>query len=129
MTLTLAPLLFGLLMMVVFQSIFTWSKPVMKLFETGFGWLGDWVGAHMAEGALKSLICDGVIAGVGGVIGRRPHLPHQREHIRRELHIEDVRFVDLAGCGMGCRFVEDGGKTVEVLREHRNGYCVHRNWH
>ena len=61
-------LLFALLMMIVFQSIFSWSKPVMKLFETGFGWLGDWVGAHMAEGALRSLLCDGVIAGVGGVM-------------------------------------------------------------
>jgi ferrous iron transport protein B len=61
-------LLFALMMMVVFQSIFTWSKPVMKLFQSGCDWLGGWVGAHMAAGALKSLLCDGVIAGVGGVM-------------------------------------------------------------
>jgi ferrous iron transport protein B len=33
-----------------------------------FGGLNGWVGAHLAEGTLRSLVCDGVIAGVGGVL-------------------------------------------------------------
>ena len=66
--------LFAVLMLIVFQSIFTWSKPVMELISSAFDWLGNWVGGHMAEGALKSLIVDGVIAGVGGVMSFLPQI-------------------------------------------------------
>ncbi len=67
-------LLFALLMLIVFQSIFTWSKPVMELISSGFDKLGEFVGNHMAEGALKSLLVDGAIAGVGGVMTFLPQI-------------------------------------------------------
>ena len=51
-----------------FQGIFTWSAPLMDIIDGFFGEAGGFVGAHMAEGPLQSMIVDGVIAGVGGVL-------------------------------------------------------------
>jgi ferrous iron transport protein B len=67
-------LIFAALMMVVFQSIFRWASPLMDLISKGFDSLSNYIGAHMAEGALKSLICDGVIHGVGGVLVFMPQI-------------------------------------------------------
>ncbi|MBX7255112.1 MAG: ferrous iron transport protein B [Candidatus Hydrogenedentes bacterium] len=61
-------LLFALLMATVFQAIFAWASPIMDLVDATFGGLGDWVGGHMSDGVLKSLIVDGIIAGVGSVV-------------------------------------------------------------
>jgi ferrous iron transport protein B len=61
-------LVFIVLMTLVFQSIFSWAGPLMNLIDTGFGMLGSWVGNHMPQGLLASLIVNGVIAGVGGVV-------------------------------------------------------------
>ena len=40
----------------------------MDAIDGSFGALGEWVGGMMSDGALKSLVVDGVIAGVGGVL-------------------------------------------------------------
>jgi ferrous iron transport protein B len=61
-------LIFAGIMGVVFQSIFAWAGPLMDLIDESFGQLGDWVALQMPEGALQSLVVDGVIAGVGGVV-------------------------------------------------------------
>ena len=66
---------------------------------------------------------------IGGVIGRGPDLPHQREHVGREPHAQKVRLVDLAGRGMGRRLVEHAGQAAEMLDEHRNRNGVHGNGH
>jgi ferrous iron transport protein B len=68
------PLLFLVLMALVFQSIFTWAEPVMDLVEGGFAWLGAAVGALLPEGDLRSLLVDGVIAGVGSVLVFLPQI-------------------------------------------------------
>lgn len=61
-------LIFASIMGVVFQSIFSWAGPLMDLIDESFGSLGAWVSTQMPEGALQSLVVDGVIAGVGGVV-------------------------------------------------------------
>lgn len=61
-------LVFIVVMGLIFQSIYSWSGPLMDAIDGGFGSLGDWVGGMMSDGALKSLVVDGVIAGVGGVL-------------------------------------------------------------
>jgi ferrous iron transport protein B len=66
--------IFAALMLVVFQSIFRWSAPLMDWINALFGYLGDKVASHMADGVLKSLLCDGVIAGVGGVLVFLPQI-------------------------------------------------------
>lgn len=61
-------LIFAAVMVVVFQAIFVWAEAPMQWIEDGTGWLRDLVGARLAPGALRSLLRDGVIAGVGGVV-------------------------------------------------------------
>jgi len=67
-------LVFALLMMLVFQTIFFWSEPLMGGIESIFSALGEFLGERMVDGALKSLICKGVIAGVGGVLVFLPQI-------------------------------------------------------
>jgi len=70
---------FGLVILVailllVFQTIFSWANLPMDLLEQGFGVLGDFVRANMGEGILTDLIVDGAIAGVGGVVVFLPQI-------------------------------------------------------
>ncbi|KAF1704989.1 ferrous iron transporter B [Pseudoxanthomonas kaohsiungensis] len=71
--------LFGLLtlavvMFLIFQAVYAWATPVMDLIEAGTVALGEWVGARMGEGPLASLMVDGIIAGLGGVIVFLPQI-------------------------------------------------------
>jgi ferrous iron transport protein B len=70
---------FGLLTLVVvmfliFQAVFAWATPMMDGIEAGFGWLGEVVGANLPPGPLTSLLTDGIIAGVGGVVVFLPQI-------------------------------------------------------
>lgn len=60
--------LFAALMATVFQAIYTWAAPLMDLIDGAFSSLGGLVYAIMPEGTLRSLVVDGIIAGVGGVL-------------------------------------------------------------
>lgn len=64
----MGPILLALIMMVVFQSIFSWSEPIMNLIDSFFGTLASHVKTMMAPGPLQSLLTDGVIGGVGSVL-------------------------------------------------------------
>jgi len=57
-----------LVMAIVFQAVFAWATPIMDLIDSGAAVLGSAVAAKLGDGALASLISDGVIAGVGSVI-------------------------------------------------------------
>jgi ferrous iron transport protein B len=67
-------LIFVALMALIFQAVFTWAVPGMDLIDAGVGRLASAVEGAMAEGALRSLVVDGVIAGVGGVIVFLPQI-------------------------------------------------------
>ena len=71
--------LFGLLtlavvMFLIFQAVYAWATPVMDLIDAGTVALGQWVGARMGDGPLASLMVDGIIAGLGGVIVFLPQI-------------------------------------------------------
>lgn len=69
--------LFLAVMYLVFQLTFTASEAPMHWIESFFGWLGGQVGAWWPEGTdspLKSLLVDGLIAGVGGVLVFMPNI-------------------------------------------------------
>lgn len=68
------PLIFLLLMAVVFQSVFTWAAPLMDGIEVLIGAMGGAVGDRMADGDLKSLVVDGVFGGVGSVLVFLPQI-------------------------------------------------------
>ncbi|WP_447939336.1 ferrous iron transport protein B [Pseudoxanthomonas mexicana] len=70
---------FGLLalavvMFLIFQAVYAWATPLMDLIEAGTGALGEWAGAFLPEGPLNSLLVDGIIAGLGGVIVFLPQI-------------------------------------------------------
>lgn len=67
-------LLFLLVMAAVFQAVFSWATPLMNLIAGATAAMGEGVRALLPEGALASLIVDGVIAGVGGVIVFLPQI-------------------------------------------------------
>lgn len=67
-------LIFALLMLIVFQSIFSGAKPIMEGIEQAVGWLCDVTGGLLPEGALQSLVVDGVLAGVGSVLTFLPQI-------------------------------------------------------
>ena len=55
---------FCVLMFIVFQAIYTGAEPLMGWIEEGQGWIGDHVSAWIPPGPLRSLVVDGMIAGV-----------------------------------------------------------------
>lgn len=59
---------FALVMATVFQSIFLWAQGPMEAIEGAMGWISELVASVLPEGMLRSLIVDGVIAGVGNVL-------------------------------------------------------------
>ncbi len=65
---------FIVLMFLIFQSVYAWATPVMDLIDAGTSALGAWVGSVLPEGPLTSLLTDGIIAGVGGVIVFLPQI-------------------------------------------------------
>lgn len=71
--------LFGLpififMMWGLFQLTFTLGEVPMGWIEDGFKWIGDVFGENIQNEALKSLIVDGMIAGVGGVLMFLPNI-------------------------------------------------------
>lgn len=58
----------------IFQAVFAWAEPFMAGIEGIIGGLGEIVGNQMSDGLLKSLLVDGIIAGVGGVLVFLPQI-------------------------------------------------------
>ncbi len=61
-------ILFVLVMATVFQAVFSWATPLMDLIDSIAANLSNTLITTMPEGALASLLVDGVIAGVGSVV-------------------------------------------------------------
>ncbi len=66
--------LFAALMFVVFQAIFTWAAPLMDLINAGKDALADGIRGALPAGALTSLLADGLVEGVGGVLVFLPQI-------------------------------------------------------
>ncbi len=69
--------IFAAVMYAIFWITFSVGEIPMGWIEAGFGWLGGAIGGLWAAGAespLQSLLVDGVIAGVGGVVVFLPNI-------------------------------------------------------
>ena len=64
----LAPFIFLGIMLIMFHLTFTIGAPFQEMIDTAFVALGEWVASLLGEGMFTSLICDGIIGGVGGVL-------------------------------------------------------------
>jgi ferrous iron transport protein B len=66
--------LLAVLLFLIFQAVFSWANLPMDAIKDTVAASGEWLNAHMADGPLRSLLVDGVIAGVGGVIVFLPQI-------------------------------------------------------
>jgi len=66
--------IFLFFMWLMFQATFTLGSYPMDWIDAGVGFLGDLISNLMPDGALKDLLVDGIIAGVGGVIVFLPNI-------------------------------------------------------
>jgi ferrous iron transport protein B len=66
--------LLAAMLFLIFQAVFSWANVPMDAIKAGMASLGGWTTAHMAEGPLRSLLVDGVIAGAGSVIVFLPQI-------------------------------------------------------
>ncbi|MCD8310589.1 MAG: ferrous iron transport protein B, partial [Prevotellaceae bacterium] len=66
--------LFFIFLFIMFWVTFTLGQYPMDWIDAGVGALGDFIEANMPEGILKAMIVDGIIAGVGAVIGFLPQI-------------------------------------------------------
>lgn len=66
--------IFILLLYIIFQATFTLGQYPMDWIDAGVAWLGEKLGGLMADGWLKNLLVDGVIAGVGSVLVFLPNI-------------------------------------------------------
>ena len=58
----------AVVMFLIFQAVYAWATPLMDLIDAGTGVVGEWAAGILPEGPLASLVTDGIIAGLGGVI-------------------------------------------------------------
>jgi ferrous iron transport protein B len=68
------PLILILMLFVMFQAVYTWAGPPADLIETGFAALANAINGMMPDSVLRSLLTDGVIAGVGAVVVFLPQI-------------------------------------------------------
>jgi len=66
--------LLGVVLFLMFQAVFSWATVPMDAIKAAMAAAGEWTTAHMADGPLRSLLVDGVIAGAGSVIVFLPQI-------------------------------------------------------
>ena len=66
--------IFLFIMWLIFEATFVLGQFPMDWIEFGVGYIGDFVNGIMADGPLKSLLINGIIDGVGGVIVFLPNI-------------------------------------------------------
>ncbi|MCA0234112.1 MAG: ferrous iron transport protein B [Bacteroidetes bacterium] len=59
---------FLVVLLVIFQAVFTFASYPMDLIDAGMASLNDWLKQQLPEGALTDLLTDGLVAGIGGVV-------------------------------------------------------------
>jgi len=64
----IGPVLFFLIMLFVFQSIFTWAEYPMEMIESLFAYAGEKLFMILPKGLFADLIVNGLLAGLAGVV-------------------------------------------------------------
>jgi ferrous iron transport protein B len=59
---------FFLVMLLVFQAIYNWSSVPMDFIDESFTRLSEWTGNHLPAGPFTSLLAEGIIPGIGGIV-------------------------------------------------------------
>jgi ferrous iron transport protein B len=67
-------LVFLVLMFLVFQSIFTWARPLMRGINAGKDFLADALRDRLPAGPVSSMLVDGILEGVGSIVVFLPQI-------------------------------------------------------
>ena len=70
----LGPVILTLVLFFVFQAVFNWATPPMDAIKFATAWLADQTTTWLPDTAWRSLIVDGLIAGLGGVVVFLPQI-------------------------------------------------------
>lgn len=62
------------ILLVIFQSVFFLAEYPMTWIEDLFSWLSAFTGEHLPEGPINSLISNGIIPGIGGIVVFAPQI-------------------------------------------------------
>lgn len=68
------PLIFLVIMALVFQSVFSWAAPMQDGIDALIHWMGSGISGLLPPGDVQSLVADGVFAGVGSVLVFLPQI-------------------------------------------------------
>ena len=68
------PILLAVMLFLMFQAVFSWATVPMDAIKAATAWLGASVNDALPEGWIRSLLVDGIIAGVGGVVVFLPQI-------------------------------------------------------
>ena len=61
-------LIFGLILLTIFQAIYDWSSVPMDFIDSTFASLSEWTKTILPEGAFTNLLAEGIIPGLGGIV-------------------------------------------------------------
>jgi len=61
-------LIMGVVLFILFQSVFWVAEYPMNLIESGVGMLGGWLGSVLPSGWIADIVVNGVLAGLGGIL-------------------------------------------------------------
>jgi ferrous iron transport protein B len=61
-------LIFGVILLTIFQAIYDWSGVPMDLIDELFANLSEWIKRMLPKGAFTNLIAEGIIPGLGGIV-------------------------------------------------------------
>ena len=70
----LGPLILFVVMLLIFQTIFSWATVPMNWIDRLFGGLGSLLRVYLPAGILTDLLIDGVVSGVGSVVVFLPQI-------------------------------------------------------
>ena len=68
------PVIFLLLMLLVFQALYAWAAVPMDAIEGFFAFTGETARTYLPEGWLTDLFVDGILAGLGGILVFAPQI-------------------------------------------------------
>ncbi|XWW44198.1 ferrous iron transport protein B [Fibrella sp. USSR17] len=60
--------IFTLILLLVFQAIFSWATPLVDAIDEGVAWMNGTLKDSLPAGPLTDLLTDGVLAGIGGIL-------------------------------------------------------------
>ncbi|ERM84628.1 hypothetical protein P872_24745 [Rhodonellum psychrophilum GCM71 = DSM 17998] len=56
------------IMLVIFQAVFSWAEFPMDLIDGLFANISQWLTEHLPAGAITSLLAEGIVPGIGGIM-------------------------------------------------------------